>query len=133
MKKFTHYLLVVLLMFLLNPGLLAQNTKQSDTNNKKEDAFQHDPADDANTHMQRHSIESIVQAFDSDERDEWQKPDEVITLLGNLKGKTVMDIGSGSGYFSFRLADAGARVICADVDNRFLDVIKEKKAADGVE
>jgi SAM-dependent methyltransferase len=51
----------------------------------------------------------------------------VLALFGDLKGKTVMDIGSGTGYFSFRLVDAGARVICADVDERFLDYIKSRK------
>ena len=39
-----------------------------------------------------------------------------------------MDIGSGTGYFSFRLLDAGANVICADIDERFLDYIASKKA-----
>lgn len=38
-----------------------------------------------------------------------------------------MDIGSGTGYFSFKLVDAGASVICADVDERFLGFIKEKR------
>jgi cyclopropane fatty-acyl-phospholipid synthase-like methyltransferase len=73
----------------------------------------------------------MVRAFESEERDAWQKPDEVIAIMGDLKGKTVMDIGSGTGYFSFRMADAGARVICADVDDRFLEYIKEKKSEDG--
>ena len=43
-----------------------------------------------------------------------------------------MDIGSGSGYFSFRLAAAGARVISADVDERFLRYIEQRKEAAGL-
>lgn len=38
-----------------------------------------------------------------------------------------MEIGAGTGYFSFRLAEAGANVIAADVDERFQEYIKTKK------
>jgi 2-polyprenyl-3-methyl-5-hydroxy-6-metoxy-1,4-benzoquinol methylase len=81
---------------------------------------------DANQHMNQRPIEDIISSFESGERDVWQKPDEVVALLGDLRGKTVMDIGSGSGYFSFRLAAAGARVISADVDDRFLAHIEKR-------
>lgn len=84
---------------------------------------------DANAHMNQASFESLVASFDSAERAEWQRPDEVIAALGDLAGKTVMDIGSGTGYFSFRLVAAGADVICADVDERFLGHIAARKAA----
>jgi len=48
--------------------------------------------------------------------------------LGDVKDEKIIDIGAGTGYFSFRLAEAGATVIAADVDERFLEYIKEKKA-----
>ncbi|RMG26118.1 MAG: SAM-dependent methyltransferase [Bacteroidetes bacterium] len=86
----------------------------------------------ANEHMNRASFEELVSNFESSERKEWQKPEEVIALFGELQGKTIMDIGSGTGYFSFPLARAGARVIAADVDERFLNYIKEKKAEKGM-
>jgi ubiquinone/menaquinone biosynthesis C-methylase UbiE len=79
----------------------------------------------ANAHMNQTDFETLKSHFDDPARDEWQKPDEVVALLGDLKGKTVMDIGCGTGYFSFRLADAGAHVIAADVDDRFLKEVKE--------
>ncbi|MCF8238886.1 MAG: class I SAM-dependent methyltransferase [Saprospiraceae bacterium] len=81
---------------------------------------------DANQHMNQQPFEELVAHFEDPKRDEWQKPDAVMALLGNLKGKKVMDIGSGTGYFSFRMAKAGAWVICADVDERFLDYITQK-------
>ena len=56
-----------------------------------------------------------------------QKPDEVIAGLGPLAGKTVADIGAGTGYFSFPIADRGAKVIAIDIDQRFLDYIKARK------
>lgn len=80
----------------------------------------------ANAHMNQQPLEDLAANFDSSERDAWQKPDQVLMLIGDLRGKTVMDIGSGTGYFSFRLAAAGAKVICADVDERFLGIIRER-------
>jgi len=82
---------------------------------------------DANKHMHETSFEELVKRFEGSERDKYQKPNEVIKFLGNVEGKTIIDIGAGTGYFSFPLAQAGARVIAADVDERFLAYIKKKK------
>ena len=87
----------------------------------------------ANEHMNQIPFEDLVRSFESGERDAWQKPDEVVALLGDIQGKTIMDIGSGTGYFSFRLADAGATVICADVDERFLGHIEKRKSELGLD
>ncbi len=81
---------------------------------------------DANHHMNQRPFEELVAHFEDPSRDEWQKPDAVLAQLGDLQGKKVMDIGSGTGYFSFRMAKAGAQVICADVDERFLEYITKK-------
>jgi len=86
----------------------------------------------ANANMNQTTFEDLVVRFEGKERDNWQKPSEVLALLGDIKGKTVMDIGSGTGYFSFRLLEAGARVICADVDDRFLGYIGERMKRDNV-
>lgn len=83
----------------------------------------------ANEHMHKSDFESLVARFENPERDRWQKPDLVVAMLGDLTGKTVMDLGSGTGYFTFRMFEAGARVIAADVDERFLSLIKEKQAS----
>lgn len=86
----------------------------------------------ANAHMNQAPFEELVAGFESPERAAWQKPEEAIAALGDLSGKTVMDIGSGTGYFSFRLIEAGANVICADVDQRFLDHIAARKQEEGI-
>jgi len=86
----------------------------------------------ANEHMNRSAFADLVASFESPDRAAWQKPDEVVAALGDLAGKTVMDIGSGTGYFSFRLAAAGAKVICGDVDERFLEHIAARKAELGL-
>lgn len=60
------------------------------------------------------------------QRTEWQNPDLVLDLLGDLKDKIVADIGAGSGYFSFKIARRAEKVIALDIDPRALDYIKEQ-------
>lgn len=58
-------------------------------------------------------------AYEGFDRDEWQHPEEVIQALMIKPGDQVADLGSGSGYFTFRLADAvgpTGRVYAVDVD-----------------
>jgi SAM-dependent methyltransferase len=38
------------------------------------------------------------------ERDTWQRPDEIIRQLDLTPGNTVVDLGSGAGYFSLKIA-----------------------------
>lgn len=74
--------------------------------------------------------------YAGDGRDEWQKPDEVVALLGLSIGDKVADIGAGGGYFTFRLADAvGAegRVFAVDVDDEMISFIREKATEEGYE
>jgi SAM-dependent methyltransferase len=90
-------------------------------------AGEHDEGHEhANDHMHQYSVEELSREFESEERQQWQKPEEVIALLGNIENKTVIDIGAGTGYFTFRLAARGAHVIAADVDDRFQDFIRQK-------
>ena len=86
----------------------------------------------ANHHMNQADFESLTRRFESAERDAYQQPDKVLAFLGDISGKTIMDLGAGTGYFSFRLAEAGARVIAADVDERFQEYIRTKKARLGI-
>ncbi len=80
----------------------------------------------ANETMHRTPVSVLVKRFESPDRDAYQKPDEVVDYLGDLQGKTIMDIGAGSGYFSVRLAKKGARVIAADVDDEFQAYLKDR-------
>jgi len=56
-----------------------------------------------------------------------KKPEVVIAKLGDLSNMTVADIGAGTGYFSFRLAEKAEKVISIDIDERFLNYIENKK------
>src|SRR6185369_3439663 len=52
------------------------------------------------------------------ERDQWQRPPDVIRAIGATEGKTVADIGSGAGYFSLRLSRAvgpAGKVLAVDI------------------
>jgi predicted methyltransferase len=42
---------------------------------------------------------------DTPQRDNWQRPNEVMDALGIHPGSIVADIGAGRGYFTFRLAE----------------------------
>lgn len=92
----------------------------------------HDSAQSANAYMHRSSTEELVSRFDSPERDAYQQPDKVLAWLGDLRGKTIVDLGAGSGYFAFRYAREGARVIAADVDEGFQEVIRKRIEQEGL-
>jgi ubiquinone/menaquinone biosynthesis C-methylase UbiE len=62
----------------------------------------------------------LVEEYEAQDRVIWQQPQKVIEMLGDLEGKTVADIGAGTGYFAFRMAQEAERVIAVDVDPRFI-------------
>lgn len=55
------------------------------------------------------------------------------SLLSLVKGKRVLDIGCGTGNFSFKLAKRGYHVIGVDVSGEMLAIAKKRAAADGLE
>jgi 2-polyprenyl-3-methyl-5-hydroxy-6-metoxy-1,4-benzoquinol methylase len=81
----------------------------------------------ANKFMHQADFDQLAARFDDPARAEWQKPEKVIASLGPLAGKTVADIGAGTGYFSFPIAKRAAKVIAIDIDQRFLDYSAQKK------
>lgn len=59
----------------------------------------------------------------------WQKPEMVLNLFGDLRGKTVADIGAGNGFFTFRLAEKAKRVIAIDINEDFIYQIEKQTPA----
>lgn len=67
--------------------------------------------------------------FERSERDEWQKPQEVIEAIGLKAGQSICDIGGGSGYFSRRFAKTVGPegvVYCCDIATNLLDYLQEQ-------
>jgi arsenite methyltransferase len=55
-------------------------------------------------HRLHRDPKAYIQALEDPKRDAYQKPREVMTALGLKSGEIIADIGAGSGYFTFRLA-----------------------------
>src|SRR5262245_54030910 len=83
-------------------------------------------AEDDHSH---HSLplEQYLALLEDPKRDEWQKPDALIQALKLQNGQMVADIGSGSGYFTVRLARAvetHGMVFARDVDEGMLTYLR---------
>lgn len=68
----------------------------------------------------------LIKSFDDPARDKWQRPQIVLQKIGVLPNQSIIDIGSGSGYFTKYFIQANAQVTAADVDDQFLDYLKTK-------
>ncbi len=67
-----------------------------------------------------------------DDRDQWQKPDALLALMGDLHGKQVADLFAGDGYFTFQLIKAGANVIAIVSDPQQEHSLERKKKDAGL-
>jgi predicted methyltransferase len=79
--------------------------------------------DTVRTREEMHALHRDPKAYiamlENPARDAYQKPDEVVKALALKPGEAVADIGSGSGYFTLRLARAvgdSGRVYGVDID-----------------
>jgi ubiquinone/menaquinone biosynthesis C-methylase UbiE len=75
-----------------------------------------------------HGAEGWARVFDDPERDATQKPHEVIQALALKPDAIVADIGSGTGYFSVRLAHfvPKGRVYGADIEPDMVKYLAER-------
>jgi ubiquinone/menaquinone biosynthesis C-methylase UbiE len=80
------------------------------------------------------NVEKYIAFLDRPERALWQKPDEVVAALHLADTDTVVDLGAGSGYFTFRIAKVVPRgtVIAVDVEPEMVRHIHHKAMTDGV-
>jgi arsenite methyltransferase len=68
-------------------------------------------------------------AYEGFNRDSWQQPDKVIAALNLHPGEIIADLGSGGGYFTFKLAKAVApsgKVYAVDVDKDMIELISKR-------
>ena len=57
-------------------------------------------------HRRHRDPKAYAAALEDPARDEYQKPDQVVKALDLREGEAVADIGSGTGYFTLRFAEA---------------------------
>ncbi len=78
-------------------------------------------------HQEHHppqDVRSYIKALENPSRDEWQQPEKVMATLALKPGQSVADLGSGSGYFTLRLARAvgpSGKVYGVDMSCEMLD------------
>jgi len=68
-------------------------------------------------------------AYEGFNRDSWQQPDKVIAALNLHPGEIVADLGSGGGYFTFKLARAVApsgKIYAVDIDKDMIELISKR-------
>ena len=76
-------------------------------------------AQDRHQQQRPNDISKYLEHLDSQERDQSQKPAEVVEALALKPGLTVADLGSGSGYFTRRFIEAvteTGKVYAVDVE-----------------
>jgi SAM-dependent methyltransferase len=89
------------------------------------DHYEHDFSD----------IVKYVKAFESPERDVWQKPGDVVSLLQLWPGNVVADIGAGTGHFEPYLSKAvgaNGRVLALDVEPRMITYLGRRVKKEGL-
>ena len=93
-------------------------------------AAQQNPQPD---HMDRHfDPEAAARIFDDPARDAWQMPDRVIAALACKPDQMVADIGSGTGYFTVRLARSAAKVYGSDIEPGMVSYLARRAAREGL-
>jgi SAM-dependent methyltransferase len=68
-------------------------------------------------------------------RDRWQRPDEIVSALDLRRGQRVVDLGSGTGYYTFRLARAVGSdgvVYATDTDPDLLEDLADRAQKAGI-
>src|SRR5947208_11912182 len=70
--------------------------------------------------------------LDRPERAKEEQPAKLLKALALKPGDVVADIGAGSGYYTFRLAERvgpGGKVLAVDIQKEMLDLIRKRAAA----
>lgn len=90
--------------------------------------FERLPENKAYEHMMETEFDALSRRFDAPDREEWQKPEEVLDFMKILEDDVVAEIGPGTGYFTFPLAGRCKKVIALDIDTAFINYLNRRKA-----
>jgi SAM-dependent methyltransferase len=86
-------------------------------------------------HEQRWSRARALEVLEGPERTREQDPRRLWRQVGLARGQTVVDVGAGSGFFTFPAAEAvgpTGRVFAADVSPDLVELIRERAAERGL-
>lgn len=104
LRNLQPVLVLLLLAWLISwPSALAQHTQQQ--------------------HRRPADIKEYIEQLERPERDQYQKPAQVIEALALKPGMAVADLGSGSGYFTRRFVEAvtePGKVYAIDIEPELL-------------
>jgi predicted methyltransferase len=81
-------------------------------------------------------LQAYADQLDEPERDEWQRPKEVMELLECRAGMTVVDLGAGTGYFLPYLSEAvghEGRVLALDISRSSIDWMSSRIEREGLQ
>lgn len=81
------------------------------------------------------SVQERIARYERPDREEWQKPEEVLRALQVREGMVIADIGAGSGYFSRRFARAVGplgKVYAVDIDREILAHLQQEARRQGL-
>jgi predicted methyltransferase len=76
--------------------------------------------------VQRQSLEDFI-LFNNPERESWEKSSLILKQMPLKPGDTVVDVGSGAGYFTFKFSDLvgpGGKVYAMDTKKPHVDYIE---------
>jgi SAM-dependent methyltransferase len=139
-----HPIAIAIAVLALSSAVLARATEPAPAS--ASGAVAHDPANppiDCPLHKQGVNTgalrpfaetEKYIEFLERSDRAVWQKPDAVVAALRLAGTETLVDVGAGSGYFSFRFARAlpKGKVIATDVEPEMIRHIHHKVLTEGI-
>jgi 2-polyprenyl-3-methyl-5-hydroxy-6-metoxy-1,4-benzoquinol methylase len=129
------------LLMLVPAFALADDKPVTDrTDGRYEWKAKHDPNGIGKFYMGREIAyvmgHSAASWLERPEREEEERTDLLLTALALKPGEVVADIGAGSGYFSWRMAQrvgAQGKVYAVEIQQEFLDLLMANMRKRGVE
>jgi predicted methyltransferase len=73
--------------------------------------------------------------LEREDREDEERPDRVLEVMGLRLGDVVADVGAGSGYYTRRIAKSvlpGGKVYAADIQREMLQLLEQLAAEEGV-